>query len=108
MPIGPLSIDVDPWVLQTPHNLMEALSQITLVRDCITCHQGSLPTPLFQTIASLAEGIEHLAHELTLVNAKNCILQAANKALSKCRRAKKNRIRQGGILTIEDAHDIMA
>jgi hypothetical protein len=36
------------------------------------------------------------------------ILQAANEALSKRRRAKKNRIRQGGALTIEDAHDILA
>ena len=35
-------------------------------------------------------------------------LRAANEALSKRRRAKKNRIRQGGILTIEDAYDILA
>ena len=35
-------------------------------------------------------------------------LRAANEALSKRRRAKKNRIRQGGALTIEDAHDILA
>jgi hypothetical protein len=62
-----------------------------------------LPTPLFQIVASLAKGIEHLAHELTLVNAKLHTLQAANKALSKRQRAKKNRIRHGGALTIEDA-----
>ena len=56
----------------------------------------------------MAKGTERLAHELTLVNAENRILRAANEALSKRRRAKKNRIRQGGALTVEDAHDIMA
>ena len=35
-------------------------------------------------------------------------LQAANKALSKCHRAKKTHVRQGGALTIEDVHDILA
>ena len=34
-------------------------------------------------------------------------LRAANEALSKRRRAKKTRIRQGGILTIEEAQDII-
>ena len=47
MPTGPPSIDVDPWILQTPYNLTDALLQITLVRDPIACHQGSSPTPLF-------------------------------------------------------------
>ena len=107
-PTDPPSADVDPWVSQTPYNPTEALSQTTLVRDRIARHQGSSPTPLFQTVASLAKGTERLAHELTLVNAELRTLRAANEALSKRRRAKKNRIRQGGALTVEDAHDIMA
>ena len=56
----------------------------------------------------MAKGIERLAYKLTLVNTELRILRAANKALSKRRKAKKNRIRQGGALTIEDVHDIMA
>ncbi len=35
-------------------------------------------------------------------------LRVVNKALSKRRRAKKNRICQGGALIIEDIHDILA
>ena len=35
-------------------------------------------------------------------------LQVANEALSKCQRAKKNHIRQGGTLTVEDSYDILA
>jgi hypothetical protein len=107
-PIDPLSVDADPWVSQTPHNPTEALSQTTLVRDRIARHQGSSPTPLFETVTALAKGTERLAHELTLVNAELRTLRAANEALSKRRRAKKNRIRQGGVLTVEEAHDIMA
>ena len=49
-----------------------------------------------------------MAHEMTLLSAKVRTLRAANEALSKRRRAKKARVRQGGALTIEDAQDIIA
>jgi hypothetical protein len=42
------------------------------------------------------------------LTAENHTLRKANEALSKRRRAKKTRVRQGGALTIEDAHDILA
>jgi hypothetical protein len=45
---------------------------------------------------------------MTLLSAEVRILRAANEALSKRRRAKKTRVRQGGALTIEDAQDILA
>jgi hypothetical protein len=41
------------------------------------------------------------------VTVKVCILRKTNKVFSKYRRAKKNYIRQGGILTIKDTHDIL-
>jgi hypothetical protein len=56
----------------------------------------------------LAKGTELLAYELTLANAEIRTLRQANKALSKRRRAKKTRVRQGGALTVEDAHDVLA
>ncbi len=49
-----------------------------------------------------------LAHEITLLLAEVRTLRAANKALSKRRRAKKTRVRQGGALTVEDAQDVLA
>jgi hypothetical protein len=107
-PTGPPSADADPWVSQTPHNATDALSQTTLVKNRIAKHQGSSPTPIFATVASLAKGTEILAHELTLLSAEVRTLRQANEALSKRRRAKKNRIRQGGTLTVEDAHDIIS
>jgi hypothetical protein len=45
---------------------------------------------------------------LTLATAEIRTLRAANEALSKRRRAKKTRVRQGGALTVEDTQDILA
>ena len=56
----------------------------------------------------MAKGIERLAYKNTLLSTEVRTLRAANKALSKRRRAKKTRIRQGGALTVEDAQDIIA
>ncbi len=56
----------------------------------------------------MAKGTERIAHKITLLSAKVRVLRAANKALSKRRRAKKTRIRQGGALIVEDTQDIIA
>jgi hypothetical protein len=69
-PTRPPSADADPWVSQTPRNPAEALSQTTLVKDRIACHQGSSLTPIFQTVAALAKGTERLAQEETLMSAE--------------------------------------
>jgi hypothetical protein len=106
-PSRPSSADTNPWVSQTPSNPMEALSQTTLVRNRIARHQGSSPTPLFETVAALAKGTERIAHEMTLLSAEVRTLRAANEALSKRRRAKKARVREGGALTVEDAQDLL-
>jgi hypothetical protein len=45
---------------------------------------------------------------MTLLSAEVRILRAANEALSKCCRAKKPRVRQGGTLTVEDAQDVLS
>ena len=44
---------------------------------------------------------------MTLLSAKVRTLRAVNEALSKRRRAKKARVRQGGTLTIKDIQDII-
>lgn len=49
-----------------------------------------------------------MAHYITLLQAEAHNLRRANEALSKRRRAKKTRVRQGGALTVEDAHILLA
>ena len=62
---------------------------------------------LFLIVTILAKGIEILVYKMTLTFTKVCILWAINKVLSKYRKTKKNCICQGGILTIEDVHNIL-
>lgn len=107
-PPGPPSIDADPWISQTSRNPTDALSQTTLVKNRIERHQGISPTPIFETVAALAKGTEILAHEVTLLSAGLQTLRQANEALSKRRRAKKTRIRQGEALTVKNANHILA
>ena len=104
----PSTANTNPWISQTPSNPSEALSQTTLVRSRIARHQGSSPTPLFETVTALAKGTERMAHEMTLMSAEVRTLRAANEALSKRRRARKARVCQGGAITVEDAQDIIA
>jgi hypothetical protein len=104
-PTGPPN--PDPWTSQTPRNSTKALSQTELVRAKITCHQGSSPTLIFEAMTQLAKGTEVLAHRLILAEGQISILEKANEALSKRRRAKKTRIRQGGTLSIGEAKDIL-
>ncbi|EDN95836.1 hypothetical protein SS1G_12041 [Sclerotinia sclerotiorum 1980 UF-70] len=104
----PPPLNIDPWISQTPHNPTEALSQSTLVKSQISRHQSSSPTPIFETVLALAKGTERLAHENTLLSAENRTLRKANEALSKRRRAKKIQLRQGGVLTGQEALDILS
>ncbi|EDO02563.1 hypothetical protein SS1G_05039 [Sclerotinia sclerotiorum 1980 UF-70] len=106
-PTPPL-FNLDQWISQTPRNPTEALSQSTLVKSRITRHQSSFPTPIFETVLALVKGTERLAHENTLLTVEIRTLRKANKALSKRRRAKKTQLRQGGVLTGQEALDILS
>jgi hypothetical protein len=49
-----------------------------------------------------------MAHELVLLQAELKDIRAANEVLSKRRRAKKARLRQGGSLSFQEAEDLVA
>lgn len=51
----------------------------------------------------LAKGTDRLAYQMILIQEEVRSLREANIALSKRRRAKRTRIKDGGSLTIEDA-----
>ena len=48
-----------------------------------------------------------IAYNYILLEAEAHSLRAANKALSKCRKAKKKRVRNGGTLTVGNAVDLI-
>ncbi|APA06391.1 hypothetical protein SS1G_12953 [Sclerotinia sclerotiorum 1980 UF-70] len=74
----------------------------------MACHQSSSPTPIFETVQALVKGTERLAYEVTLLSAENRMLQRANEVLSKRRRAKKIQLRNEGVLTGQEAKDILS
>jgi hypothetical protein len=78
-----------PWVSQTPHNSIQAVSQSTLIKDRISHHQGSSPTPILTTIDQLAKGTQSLAHAVSILTQENKTLQDANVALLKRCSAKR-------------------
>lgn len=107
IPTGPPPAATDPWVPQTPHNPIDAVSQTDFIKGRITGHQGSSPTPILDAI-DFAKGAKAMMHEVALLRSEVRILRDANEALSKRRRAKKIRVRNGGALTIGDAQDLLA
>jgi hypothetical protein len=94
------------WVSKTPNNPTEASLQSTLIKNRIAQHQNSSPTEILRAVDIFAKGTSKVMHQLALLRAENQSLRAANEALSKRRRAKKQRLRQGVSLTVQDAQDL--
>jgi hypothetical protein len=92
-----------PWVSQTPNNPIEALSQTTFIKNRIAHHQNSSPTSIYEAVDHFAKGASKVMHQLALLKAENQSLRQANEELSKRRRAKKTRLRQGGSLSVQEA-----
>jgi hypothetical protein len=97
-----------PWVSKTPSNAIEASSQSDFIKDRIARHQNSSPTPIYDAIDQFAKGAQGVMHQMDLLKSEIQILREANETLSKRRRAKKTRLRQGGSLTLAEGQDIQA
>jgi len=95
------------WESQTPSNAQQTVQQSSFIKGKISTHQGSSPTPIMNAVDRLAKGAQVMAHSLTMMRDEIRILQAANKALAKRRRAKKARVQLRGALTIEESQVII-
>ena len=106
-PLNSRASTPQPWVFQTPHNPREATSQSTLIKTRIANHQNSSPTSMLAAVDQLAKGTMAVMHQVALLQSEVSSLRKANEALSKRRRAKKTRVRLGGSLAVQDAHDLL-
>ncbi|KAJ6262132.1 hypothetical protein Dda_2937 [Drechslerella dactyloides] len=95
------------WTTKTLLNPSEASLQAGLIKNQITQYQNSSPTLLLAAVDQLSKGTQTIMHQLALIRAENTTLRSANEALSKRRRAKRQRIQHGGMLTIHQAGDIL-
>ena len=106
-PTGPPTAAADPWTSQTPKNPYEATSQSNFIKDRIARHQDSSPTSINGAMDQLVKGMSMVMTRMVLMEARICELEEANRTLSKRRREKKTRIRQGGALIVQHARDSM-
>jgi hypothetical protein len=74
-----------------------------LIKDRISYHQGSSPTPILTAVDRLAKDTQSLAHAVSLLTQENKTLRDANAALSKRRSAKRTYLQSGGSLTTQEA-----
>jgi hypothetical protein len=95
------------WQPQTPSNATEATSQSTFIKNRLSQHQGSSPTPIIDAIDQFARGSVVIMHEVALLRARVTELESANERLSKRRRLKKKRLQAGGSLSVQEAEDII-
>ncbi|KAJ5621159.1 hypothetical protein N7510_005143 [Penicillium lagena] len=96
----------EPWVSQTPNNPIEATSQTTFIKNRIAYHNNSSPTSIYEAVDQFAKGTSKIMHKLALLQSEVQILRQANEELSKRRRAKKTRLRQGRSLSQQEAQDL--
>ena len=92
----------NPWVTKTPNNPTEANSQTDYIKRRISRHQGSSPTSIFTAIDQVSKGACGIMHRMALLQAEIGQLREANATLSKRRRARKTRLRQGGSMSIAE------
>lgn len=95
------------WISKTPNNPIEATSQTEYIKNQIAHHQDSSPISIYAAIDQLAKGAQGIMHEQTLLRSEVHDLRDANQTIRKRRRARKNRIQQGGSLTLQDAQALI-
>lgn len=95
-----------PWVSKTPNNPIEATSQSEFIKTRIAQHQNSSPTSIYTAVDQITRGAQGMMHTVALLKAEVTALQQANEILSKRRRVKKTRLRQGGTLSLQDSRDL--
>ena len=95
------------WVPKTPNNPTEATSQTDYIKRRISRHQGSSPTSILAAVDQVAKGACGIMHRVAVMKAENEQLRKANALLSKRRRSRKTRLRQGGSMTIADGQALL-
>jgi len=97
----------DLWVPKTPKTVLEATSQSEYLERRIRRHQDSSPASIVNTLKSFSKGTKAIMHQIALLKSENQILRQANETLSKRRRAKKSRLRNGGKMTVGNGRDVI-
>jgi hypothetical protein len=97
------SVRSDPSpTLRTPSNTNEVASQSRNIKSRIARHRSSSPTEILNAVDRVARGMTQVIARYTLLRSEVAELRKANQELSKRRRAKKTRLREGGSLSLQE------
>ena len=96
------------WQPQTPYNATTATNQSTFIKNRLSQHQGSSPTPIIDAIDQFAKGSVAIMHKVALLRSRITELESANERLSKRQRLKKKRLKKRGSLSVGEAMDLIA
>jgi hypothetical protein len=104
-PPGTSHSNNDPWTSRTPTNTHEAASQSIMLKNRISCHQGSSPASIIGAIDQLTKGTHLVMHQMALLLEENKSLRETNDTLSRRRRTTKQRLRLSGAISIAEGRD---
>jgi hypothetical protein len=96
-----------PWVSKTPTTVNETKSQSKYLNRRIRRHQSSSPESIIEALECLSKGAMVASHKVALLAAENKELRQANEILSRRRRAKRTRLQKGGVITVEEASQVI-
>jgi hypothetical protein len=91
-----------PWTPKTPKTIRETDSQSEYLKRRIERHHSSSPASIIEALGSMAKGTKAMLHRMALLESEVKDLREANTILSRRRREKKKRLRNGGIMTVEE------
>ena len=95
----------ESWTSRTPTTTNEATSQSDFIKSRISRHQGSSPTSIIEAIDHFTKGAKVIMHQFALLKSEVATLREENAILSRRRRAKKIRLREGGSMTLGEGQD---
>ncbi|OBS15414.1 hypothetical protein FPOA_17526 [Fusarium poae] len=106
-PPGEATEPSTPWTSKTPTTAIEAQSQSEYLERRIRRHKSSSPESIIEALKSSTKATKAALYQLALVEARLKNLEEANRILSRRRRAKKTRLQKGGIMTVEEASQVI-
>ncbi|KAJ0157765.1 Carboxylesterase patB [Fusarium oxysporum f. sp. albedinis] len=96
-----------PWVSKTPKSAIEAQSQSEYLERRIRRHKSSSPESIIEALKSNTKAIKAVMHEVVLLRSELRNLREANEILSRRRRAKRTRVQKRGVMTVQEASQVI-
>jgi hypothetical protein len=96
-----------PWVSKTPTTAIETESQSNYLTRRIRRHHSSSPKSIIEALQCLSKGAKAVMHKVAFLAAENKELRQANEILSRRRRAKRTRLQRVGVMTVQEASQVI-